>query len=555
MSAEKINLRDNPSRLNNNSSSSTSPCLPAGGAADQPSNSVTVTYIPGQTRLNPSTLTQILMISISHLGLPQEEITQSSKSQKKRKKKSKPKQEKSNSEAATDNVKPSSLQFEMDLIPAGKVEETISEESSESCQEAAGPDNTEHVFEIQLTDDLADSLVNPPTDTEVLQENITVETPPASEEKEEGKDGELKINPEETSETINTSKAVKNIKNEVKVDLNSEDREICEITDQISTRKIENSTKFANTLDNEDSNCKNLSESDDNLNKNVLSTNPEMSKKGARNEKKIKQKKQKRGLKVVPNSEDGQNKCSNIEAEADNNSDAASGTLKKSYSSVIKSNLQSAAPVAPAAPAGPAAPGIGDKTETNDLGSDNIPQEKPGPAEPPRHKSKTKAKPAGRREEKSPIVRSDSWENIPASVVQQEDQGTWEKTSKKRKQRNKSQVQTAVQTRPDQSEAGQEEEAAVMEVDKKVIESKQARQKTPDSESIKESRKEEREHSESVAREDEGDSEKRKIKKKKKKQESEEWEDASSVHRVLICDDQVSHLTCRVELWGNIVHH
>jgi len=72
-----------------------------------------------------------------------------------------------------------------------------------------------------------------------------------------------------------------------------------------------------------------------------------------------------------------------------------------------------------------------------------------------------------------------------------------------------------------------------------VIESKQARQKTPDSEPIKESRKEEREHSESVAREDEGDSEKRKIKKKKKKQESEEWEDASSVHRVLICDDQL----------------
>merc|ERR1712203_179440 len=141
---------------------------------------------------------------------------------------------------------------------------------------------------------------------------------------EEGKKEELKISPEETSETINTSKAVKNVKNEVKVDLNSEDQEICEITDQISTRKIENSTKFANTLDNEDSNCKNLSESDDNLNKNVLSTNPEMSKKGARNEKKIKQKKQKRGLKVVPNSEDGQNKCSNnIDPEADNNSDAA----------------------------------------------------------------------------------------------------------------------------------------------------------------------------------------------------------------------------------------
>merc|ERR1719412_1138853 len=133
-----------------------------------------------------------------------------------------------------------------------------------------------------------------------MEENIIVKTPPPiSVENGEEVDEELKINSEETSETINTSTAVKNVKIEVKVDLNSEDREICEITDQISTRKIENSTKFANTLDNEElnSNSKNLAESDDNLNKNVLSTNPEMSKKGARNEKKMKQKKQKRGLK------------------------------------------------------------------------------------------------------------------------------------------------------------------------------------------------------------------------------------------------------------------
>merc|ERR550532_2785687 len=72
VSPEKINQR-NPSqsssqssRLNNSNSSSTSPALPAGGE-DQPGNSVT--YIP---------------------GLPQEQITQSAKSQKKRKKKSKP---------------------------------------------------------------------------------------------------------------------------------------------------------------------------------------------------------------------------------------------------------------------------------------------------------------------------------------------------------------------------------------------------------------------------------------------------------------------------------
>ena len=58
-----------------------------------------------------------------------------------------------------------------------------------------------------------------------------------------------------------------------------------------------------------------------------------------------------------------------------------------------------------------------------------------------------------------------------------------------------------------------------------------------------------------MAREDEGDSEKKKMKKKKKKHESEECEDANSVHRVLICDDQVSHLTISHVVCRNIVHH
>jgi len=492
VSTEKINLREKcshsqsssqSSRLNNSNSSS--PSLPA-GAEDQPAS--TVTYIP---------------------GLSQEQITQSTKSQKKRKKKSKPKHEKTE---WAENIKSSTMLFDLE-IPTAKAEESNSDESSEIFEEKEIEKNqNQNVFEIQLTDDLADSLVNPPTDTEVTEEE-TVQTPPQLSEVTE-----LETNAEETSETIDTLKAVKNVKNEVKLDQRSEDREICEITDQISTTKIENSTNFANSDEVLKSNSKNPLESDDNLSKNVQTADQETNRKAARNEKKSKQKKQKRGLKQVLNSQDGQNKCSITEPEA--NSEGSSCHLfKKSYSSVIKSNLQSAAP----APAG------AERTETNESNCENIPPEKAEPLPP---KSKTKSKTA-LRAEKSPIVRSDSWENIPACVVQQEE--TWEKSSKKRKQRNKSQVQSQSEEKQEKLEV-KEEEVAEMEVNKPLIENKQCRQKTPDTEP---SKVEARYTTESPPREDEGDSEKKKLKKKKKKHESGETEEASSVHRVLISDEQL----------------
>jgi len=497
VSPEKINQRENSSqsssqssRLNN--SSSTSPVLTGGGAGDPALT--TVTYIP---------------------GLPQDQITQSSKSQKKRKKKSKPKQEKSN---WAESIKSSSLLFDLE-IPPTKAEESQSDESSEQC-EGKPIEKNQNVLEVQLTDDLADSLVNPPTDTEVIEEEKVQTADPPSE------DTQIETNAEETSETTKTLEAVKNVKNEVKVNLNSEDREICEITDQISTTNIENPTNLANDFVEEDfkPDTKNITESDDNLNRNIQSADPEMNRKGARNEKKSKQKKQKRGLKQVHNSEDGQNKCSITESEA-NSGGSSCQLFKKSYSSVIKSNLHSSPPPVSAPP-----------TQTIEPSSDNIPPEKPQTLPV---KSKTRNK-TMKREEKRPIVRSDSWENIPACVVEQEE--NWEKTSKKRKQRNKSQVQTQSEQKSEEKSEekseklmGQEEEVGEMEVKQPVIESKQKRQKTPDTETLRE----ETEHIESPAREDEGDSEKKKMKKKKKKHESGEQEEASSVHKVLICDEQL----------------
>ena len=133
-------------------------------------------------------------------------MTQSSKSQKKRKKKSKPKQEKSNSE---ESVKSSSLLFDIE-IPPGKAEESHPDESAEQCEEKSIETNqNQNVLEVQLTDDLADSLVNPPTETEVTEEETVQTAEPSSE------NTEIETTTEEMSETINTVEAVKNVKNEV----------------------------------------------------------------------------------------------------------------------------------------------------------------------------------------------------------------------------------------------------------------------------------------------------------------------------------------------------
>merc|ERR1712079_944829 len=120
------------------------------------------------------------------------------------------------------------------------------------------------------------------------------------------------------------------------------------------------------------------------------------------------------------------NKCSTTEPEA-NSGGSSCQLYKKSYSSVIKSNLHSSPPATPTPPV---------EASTEIVSPEKTQQPLP-------NKSKTKSKMT--RREKTPIVRIDSWENIPASVVEQEE--TWEKTSKKRKQRNKSQTQR--QTRSD----------------------------------------------------------------------------------------------------------
>merc|ERR1712198_774256 len=124
-----INLSDNSSRLipNANGSDSRTEAVSPPASVSTPAPT-TVTYIP---------------------GLPQEQLV--SKTQKKRKKKSKAKIEKCNSDD-------SSIIFEFDADL-----ESCNKEINNEIQESELL-YSEQVYEIQLTDDLADSLVNPPTD-------------------------------------------------------------------------------------------------------------------------------------------------------------------------------------------------------------------------------------------------------------------------------------------------------------------------------------------------------------------------------------------------------
>merc|ERR1712156_1273677 len=88
---------------------------------------------------------------------------------------------------------------------------------------------------------------------------------------------------------------------------------------------------------------------------------------------------------------------------------------KKSYSSVIKSSLQSSS-----------------ASETKKEPSASSKSDKAKVARKDRSKEE-KENLRSQQEKKVSIEKSDSWENIPASVTQQED--SWERTSKTRKKR------------------------------------------------------------------------------------------------------------------------
>ena len=192
---------------------------------------------------------------------------------------------------------------------------------------------------------------------------------------------------------------------------------------------------------------------------------------------------------------------------------------KKSWSSVIKSSLPQPSSVEPTEPV--ASP----KPEKKSTGS-----RKENSAEQ-RAKRRIAAE---EKKHKSSIERSDSWENIPVSVTQQED--SWEKTAKKgKKKNNKKKTEDRKEKVTFEKEASVEVAAQpVPPVPAKTEPEKVSQDLSPEAELTS------AEAALAEAKEDaEADTEKRRLKKRRKKADSGEPEEAANAHRVLICDEQV----------------
>ena len=451
-------------------------------------------------------------------------MVQSSKTQKKRKKKSKPKVEKCNSED-------SSIIFEFDTgSPAAKDEDQRPELDSPVS-------STEQVYEIQLTDDLADSLVNPPTDPEISEgeESAAACDHPivGSIQSNTGTEIENNSSSEPAIEAVTTpSSATENTE--------SVDREVRDITLMIHPETTPCLQDTDNSLsESKDTKPTNRTEEKKEIpiTASVVKPIDSQSKNEGANktEKKSKNKKPKKGSsKSVLNA--GDEEKDKIAKEPIVESKSAASPLsapqvsgnenKKSWSSVIKSTLPPPATAEPAEPV--ASPKPEKKTATGNKKENSAEQ-----------RAKRRAAADEKKKKKTSIERSDSWENIPVSVTQQED--SWEKTEKKGKKKSKRKTEdrkekvtfakeeagVETETQPPTVPAAKTEPSVAEKVEAAPVPSSEAVTTSTEAALTKE--------------EAEAETEKRKLKKRRKKADSGEPEDGANSHRVLICDEQVGH--------------
>ena len=443
-------------------------------------------------------------------------MVQATKTPKKKKKKSKPKVEKCNSED-------SSIIFEFDTSsPPAKEEEMGLEASCEP--ELDNSASSEQVYEIQLTDDLADSLVNPPTDPEISEEES-----PACDPIEDSIQSNIETEIEISTEP--TIKAVTPFSPPAAPDNELVDKEVRDITQMIHSERSQNSL-MQNTEDSSDLTVvtkstapHDIPDQDGGL-ASVLKTSDSHSKnEGAKAEKKSKNKKPKKGSKSVLSSRD-EKKVTKEEPTTESKVSpspapvVSSSEGKKSYSSVIKSSLQQPASVGGTDPVEPVA-SPEKKSNVN---------KKENSAEQKAKKKSAEEK----KKKKGSIERSDSWENIPVSVTQQED--SWEKTSKKGKKNKRKNEDRKEKVTFEEEVSVEPQPGTVPAKPEPVAEKIPAKETSPEAviTSVEAETETAREETEAEA-----DIEKRKLKRRRKKADSGEPEDAANAHRVLICDEQV----------------
>lgn len=446
-------------------------------------------------------------------GLPQTVVTPTNKSQKRRKKKSK------STKAEQQVVGSSEAIHQVDIeikSAAGAAEESNSDVSSEQaadefcCATPVDLPASQPVYEIQLTDDLADSLVNPPTDPEVSDDDGSKQFSMEPEEISEVSSVNYDINEhEKPSMAVNYASDVQN-------EFELEDKEVSLITENIvvSAKGADNEILVENNEVSKDimeAAIGDIKSPSVGAKKDKKSIQIKLEKKENNKNKK------KKDLKSVLNKAENKGELQTNKASEESIQDIkqvnnSSITLesKKSYSSVIKTNLAAGSHPEPAV----------------------SPPSKPQPvicaAKPeisPANLSFRTNRQVKKTKETHAVNRRDSWENVPTYVSKNDD--SWEKSSKKRKQRkNKINVDEPKHTKETNDDDKIKEVVEIVKQTEENIDISPVEPALPEEVPV------------TIPKEEEGEQEKKKIKKKKKKQDSESQEETPS-RRIIICDDQL----------------
>ena len=370
------------------------------------------------------------------------------------------------------------------IVQTPAVKEEVKDEDVQQVDNGA----SEQVYEIQLTDDLADSLVNPPTDPEVSEEEETV--------------ARDTLTPVDNVKT--DPKAVTHKKDDV-----IEDKQVSDATEKpdkkLETMQPKEEKQKTDTVDIK------------------VKHSDELVIKGAKSERKAKNKKSKKVTKLVLNTPAEEKPETTSNDATPKETATASSNGKMSYSSVIKSRL--GASTEPATP--PPTPAV-EATVSTPVASK--------PAKQPVAVAETATKQKDKT--KNVIENNDSWEQIPESVTRQEQ--SWEKTSKKGKKRNKVKIEEKREV------SNKIEEELVAEEVKEEIKQEISAETVKNEEIVGIVETTEVADVDSASKSDdvdtEAESEKRRVKKKKKKHESGEADEANNTHRIIICDDQVKQI-------------
>jgi len=369
------------------------------------------------------------------------------------------------------------------------------------------------IHEIHLTDDLADSLVNPPIHSEGTDEHPNVYL--SSQSQHDFDNESLKQTIFEKNDSMENVPALQLEDMDTTNTIELEDKEICDITNKIDAIKsatnvaglnLSSENKFSTRVENECAQknididsvenidvTKEKENSDERLHASPVQKTCDNSTTSMDESKNVEnQTKSRNQQRRNKNSKKAQkiNIITTDEVPKSKDDVSVTKASKMSYSSVTKSNI------------------VKDPKPLLSIQSEpKIEQmhiSKPLPTNPSCQDLQSKTEDD-----------SDKWEKVPLSVSKQEN---WEKTSKKRKNKNKiikfkesSPVadipEKAKENTPPKEEATIIEEEAVMEEDNGKYE--------------------------------EAENEKKKQRRKKKKQSSEDPEEGNAGRRIVICDEQI----------------